>query len=161
MPSFKKQNLNFKLPALIAALLLLSCNGNKIYREIDEFDSNRWAKTDVRSFSFEVPTAGKYDFAVIFSHVYDTPLANIPIIITMENPDGKSETQHIIMHIRNEDGKQLGDCSGDYCDFEQEIFKDRTLAGGSYKVTLSNDFDYDYMPNVIGVGIEISKSKSK
>ena len=146
---------------LFAATLFLSCDGSKIYRNIDDFEDNRWAKTDVRTFEFDIPAEGDYNLTVLFSHVYDTPLSNIPLVIKIETPDGKSEIINIIMHIRDEDGKQLADCGGDYCDFEQAIFRNRKLAEGPYKISVSNTFDYEYMPNVIGIGISVNKSELK
>jgi gliding motility-associated lipoprotein GldH len=149
---------------LVAAslLLLFSCDKNKIYKKIDDdFKDNRWTKNDVRQFDFKVAIAGSYDLNFVFSHVYDTPLSNIPVTVTVTAPDGIPEVLKMVMHIRDENGKQLGDCTGDYCDFKQPLYKGRKLMPGKYLVSISNDFDYQYMPNVLGVGIEVNKSVSQ
>ena len=72
----------------------------------------------------------------------------------MSSPDGIVFSENLNIELRKDDG-EVSDCSGDYCDMQQEIFSKRELKAGSYKVLLSNEFDHEYLPNVLGIGIQI------
>ncbi len=144
---------------LIGLLVVSSCDGDRIYKQFDkDFNASRWPKDEVHSYSFNIPSDGNYDLLVHFSHVYDSPLATIPLKLTIGKPSGENELIDVILRLRDADGKQLADCTGDYCDFKQEVFRSRKLPAGNYTLKLRNDFNFAYLPNVLGVGIEVRKS---
>ena len=147
------------IAALLAIALFSSCNSNCIYKEFDkDFTSSRWPKNDVRSYSFTIPADGKYDLYVHFSHVYDSPLATVPLKMTISSPSHTDENLEVLLKLRDADGAQLADCTGDYCDLEQQVFGNRKMTAGDYVIKLANDFNFAYLPNVLGVGIEVRKS---
>ena len=143
------------------ALLLFSCQKN-VYKKLDtDFNENRWEKTDVRNFEFSVAdNNSNYDLILLFSHGYDFGLSEIPVRIEIRNSDNTVSTEDLIVKISDTSGKRFGDCSGDYCDLKQAVFENRKLAAGNYKVAVINEFDHSFLPNVLGVGIELNLSKS-
>ena len=47
----------------------------------------------------------------------------------------------------------------DYCDITQVMFTDKKMLAGKYSVEVSQLFKGDYLPNVLGVGVQVSTSK--
>ena len=159
MRNIYSKYLNFMAVILLAACAPISCNENRVHRKVDDnFPENRWAKNDVRTYDFKITSDAAYDLSILFSHVYETPLEHIPITVILSAPSMEPQTFNLIMHLRDGSGNQVSDCAGDYCDFMQEVFKNRNLPAGDYKVSIANTFDYDFLPNVLGLGIQVDKS---
>lgn len=141
------------------SLLLFSCD-KAVYKSYQtDLVGNRWQKTDVKTYNFELKEGGNYDLLVDFSHVYGTQFPALPLKIVMINPDQTRRTADYMLELRNAAGEELGDCSGDYCDLREPVFSNLQLAAGNYQVSVANNFDYDFVPNVLGIGIRIQKSK--
>ncbi|WP_395044744.1 hypothetical protein [Flavobacterium sp.] len=149
------------LLSLSLLLLLVSCNSNTIYSEFkNDFDSNRWLKADAKTFEFTIDEdAQLYDIIFDFSHVYDYQFSSIPINFIIESPNSLQEKFTIDLKIKDNSGKDIGDCSGDICDLKFKIKEKYKLEKGKYKVIISNNFKADYLPNVIGVGLDVEKLK--
>lgn len=138
--------------------LLISCNSSGTFSQFDKMDeSNRWMKTDVKEYQFDIKDDSKsYNLIFEFSHVYDYQFATIPIQFAIESPDGKVENLAVEVPIRDASGKQLADCSGDVCDLKYTIKEKTKLSKGTYKVKISHNFEAaPFLPNVIGVGLEV------
>ncbi|GEP49893.1 hypothetical protein FNO01nite_05650 [Flavobacterium noncentrifugens] len=152
-----------KIFFLITFLALCSCNKNRVYNKFDrDFKDNRWLKTDVRTFDFTISDGNQnYDLLFDFSHVDEFVFNNIPIKMEIANPDGSFTTENFLLKITDANGKGLGDCSGDYCDLQQAVLENTKLAAGKYKVSISNGFTNDYLPNVLGIGIVVNRSKDQ
>ncbi|SCY57377.1 gliding motility lipoprotein GldH family protein [Flavobacterium caeni] len=143
----------------VVVFVLWSCNRNVVFKQFDaSFEDNRWQRSDTRSYSFSLDTADHYDLFVDFSYVAEVQFAEIPIQITLTSPDGVSTPQPFVIRTKDANGKESGDCAGDYCDLRQVVFQNQSLSAGSYTVNLSNRFNHDYLPNVIGIGIRVTKS---
>ncbi|HEX9979886.1 MAG TPA: hypothetical protein VGB50_04900 [Flavobacterium sp.] len=139
-------------------LVIIGCNSDTVYKEFnDHFEENRWKKTDRFIYNFTIEQSGNYDLLIDFSHVYGVPFPDIPIQLDMTGPDQKTETQSVRIQLTDPDGQPVADCSGDYCDLQQEIFSGRHLQAGKYQIILSNQFDFEYLPNVLGIGIQVNK----
>lgn len=148
------------LLTLFTFFLVISCNKSSVYSEFDKNkENNQWLKSDVKTFEFTIDDDVKlYDMIFDFSHVYDYQFASIPIDFVIENPNGKQEKFTIDLMLKDSSGKEIGDCSGDICDLKFKIKEKSKFEKGNYKVTISNSFKGDYLPNVIGIGLEIKKS---
>lgn len=152
-----------KFSAAFAFLLLVACDKNNVYSKFDkDFDDNRWLQTDVRTYDFEITAASQsYDLLLDFSHIAGFQFNNIPIEVTLTNPDQTPTTQTVLLQIIDAEGKELGDCDGDYCDILQPVFKNKKLAAGKYHVAIANKFNGPYLPNVLGFGIKVNLSENK
>ena len=149
-----------KITLLLSILLVLaSCNSKTIYSEFkNDFDNNRWIKTDAKTFEFTIDDDSKlYDIIFDFSHVYDYQFSSIPINFIIENPKSVKEKFTINLTIKDNTGKDIGDCSGDICDLKFKIKENFKLKKGNYKIIILNNFKSDYLPNVIGVGLNVEK----
>ncbi|ESU29075.1 hypothetical protein FLJC2902T_11120 [Flavobacterium limnosediminis JC2902] len=138
--------------------LLVSCNKADIYSKLDkDFSDNRWGQTDAKTYNFTITDDTKsYDLIFRFSHVYDYQFASVPLDFTITDPSGKKENFTVDLKIKDSSGKELGDCLGDICDLQFKIKEKTRLIKGNYKLTVSNTFPGPYLPNVLGVGLDVA-----
>lgn len=151
-----------KLLLLVSFLtILISCSKNQLSQFATFGEDNRWQQSDVQTFSFDITDDSQlYDLSFKFSHVYDYQFASVPIQFEIESPDGKTEKLNIDLSIKDSNGKQLADCSGDVCDLSYKIKEKVKFIKGIYKLKISHNFKgAPYLPNVIGIGIKVENSK--
>ncbi len=170
MPNFVSQvrmlylYLNMKTKALLLLslfTLLISCSDKSKYKEFVTFGAeNRWQKLDAKTFEFEITDDSKlYDLTFLFSHVYDYQFPKVPINFVIENPAGQKENRSIDLAIKDDNGKELAECAGDVCDLNYKIEEKVKLQKGHYKVVISHSFEGPYLPNVIGIGLNVESAK--
>ena len=140
--------------------LLISCADNH-FRRFDILpEDQRWLASDVKVYEFEIENDSQfYNILFQFSHVYDYQFSTIPLNISIESPDGKTEEMNIDLNIKDGSGKQLADCSGDVCDLFYKIKEKTKLQKGNYKITISHKFKGPFLPNIIGVGLAVENVK--
>lgn len=154
--------MRLKYFSLFAMILLISCNGNSVYKHMDtDFDENRWQRSDLKTYDFQIEKDGNYNLSVVFSHVAGIQFAEIPLNLEMSDANGIVLTQNIMLKTQDAQGNDIGDCAGDYCDMEQVVFTEKTLKAGSYKIRLANAFEHEFLPNVLGVGINLTNADGK
>lgn len=144
-----------------SSLTLVSCSGQSQFSQFVTLGTeNRWQKTDAETFEFEITDeATPYDLVFKFSHVFDYQFATVPINFTIENPAGEKENLSVDLAIKDSSGKELAECAGDICDLKYHIKENTKLKKGKYKVTVSHSFEGPYLPNVIGIGLDVEKVK--
>lgn len=151
-----------KITLLFAALtLFVSCDKSKLFSQFDTFgEDNRWQKSDAKVYEFTIDDDSQlYDLTFRFSHVYDYQFDSVPIAFSIENPKGEKENFNIDLAIKDSSGKQLAECAGDVCDLKFKIKEKIKLTKGTYKVTVSQSFNGPYLPNVIGIGLDVNGVK--
>jgi len=148
---------------LCLLLFMASCDKNQVYHKLDEdFTENRWQKNVVKEFDFEIEDAAPiYDFVLLFSHVSDYQFSSVPMKIRIEGPTGKAENIAIDLKIKEDNGKDIAECAGDYCDLKYTFKSKSKLEPGKYKIYVGHSFKGPYLPNVIGVGLNVQKSRDK
>lgn len=149
----------FLLPFVFT--FFISCNQSAV---LDKFyklpENNRWLKSDVKTFEFSITDESlDYDMILQFSHVYDYQYNSVPLKMTIESPSGDKKVITVDLKIKDSSGKQLAECSGDICDLKQKIFEKTKLSKGNYKISITQEFKGSYLPNVLGIGLIIEKSK--
>lgn len=145
---------------LLSFIFFVSCDSNHVYHKFDKnFESNRWKESDVKEYEFSIAEESKYNIIIEFSHIYNYDLSSIPLTIKTENPDGTETTEVINLPIKDESGKQIADCTGDICDLYYTYKTDQKWAVGEYSISMATTSKYGFLPNVIGVGLTVNKSK--
>ncbi len=141
--------------------ILISCSKQNQFSQFDTFgEENRWQKADAKTFEFDITDdAQLYNLVFRFSHVYGYQFASIPLNVVIESPDGKKEELKIDVSIKDDSGKDLGECAGDICDLNYKIEEKIKLQKGNYKITFSHSFEGPYLPNVIGIGLNVESVK--
>lgn len=150
---------NFLFVLLIFSILL-SCSDNH-FRRFDILPENqRWEASDKKIYEFDIEEENQfYNIVFQFSHVYGYQFASIPLIVYIKSPDGKTEELKIDVPIKDDSGKDLGECAGDVCDLKYRIKEKTKLQKGIYKITVSHSFEGPYLPNVIGIGLNVENVK--
>lgn len=149
-----------RVVALLALVTLSSCDGNRVYSKFEKnFKEKRWQKTDVRTYEFEITQgATNYNMDIHFAHVFGYQFPSVPLTVTIENPDKTIITKKINLEVTDKAGKDNGDCAGDICDLYATVFEDTALPVGKYKVSVTQSFEGEYLPNILGFGIEVTAS---
>jgi len=143
--------------------VVISCNKLEVYNQFDDgFAENRWQATDVKTYNFTIDDDTKlYNLTFRFSHIYDYQFNSIPINFTIVNPKGETQNKEIDLQIKDASGKEMGECSGDFCDLKYKLEEMMKLEKGNYKVIVSHSFEGPYLPNVLGVGLKVEKVKKR
>lgn len=150
----------YKQIVLLAFFVLLSCDKLAVYQKMDaEFEHNRWFKNDSKIHSINIEEESSFTLFFDFSHVYNFQFSEIPIQFKIEYPDGTLSVEKIKLAIKDENGKDKGECMGDVCDLRQAVFTDKILKKGNYTISVSHQFNGEYLPNVIGVGLRMERTK--
>jgi gliding motility-associated lipoprotein GldH len=146
---------------LVAIFLLISCSEKTEYKKFIRLPENhRWFKTDAKVFEFEIKDDSKiYDVIFEFSHIADYQFASVPIRIDIKNPLNEEEFHEIDFNIIDKNGKPLADCGGDICDMSMKVVEKTKLIKGKYRIKVSHNFEKEYLPNVIGIGLKVNAIK--
>ena len=147
--------------SLLCLVLIVSCNKTTVYDRFDDgFLDNRWEQKDIKTYDFTIDDATKlYNVTFRFSHVYDYQFSNVPINFTIINPKGEVQKKQINLQIKDVSGKELAECSGDFCDLNYQLEENVTLLKGNYKLIISHSFEGPYMPNILGIGLKVEATK--
>lgn len=145
---------------LFLSLLFISVACQKAkstYSKFDtDFENNRWTTSDEKKYSFEITDDSKnYTIDLKFSHIYNCQYEKVPLRITISDPNGNVEQIPFVLKIKDASGKQLSDCTGDVCDVTVPFKENIRLSKGNYTLTITNTFTGAYLPNVLGVGLEV------
>ncbi len=152
--------MKLKFIVLFSFILFVSCNKNKVYHKFDKnFESNRWKDSDSKTYDFSISEEKKYDIVIEFSHIYDYDMASVPLVIKMKNPDGNETIENLDLPIKDDSGKHLAECGGDICDLYYTYKSNQKLAIGDYSISIGNKSKYGFLPNVLGVGLTVNRSK--
>ena len=143
------------------SVFFATCSNNTVFQQFDRLDdSNQWAQSETKTYEFTIDDdTVLYDVIFQFSHVYAYQFASVPIHFSVEKPDGSKEDFSTDIFIKDDSGKELGDCVGDICDLNTVVKEKMKWQKGHYKITVSHHFEGPYLPNVIGVGLEIAKAR--
>lgn len=144
---------------LLLVFTVLSCQKTVVFKDVKkDFADNQWAATDIKKFEFTLKKdieAG--DIRLLFSHVYEPQYGSVPVSVTIENPSGEKENFYMNLQLKDEEGNDLSECSGDICDLYTNIKENVKLTKGTYKVSVENKFAYAYLANVLAVGVSVER----
>jgi gliding motility-associated lipoprotein GldH len=141
-----------KIIPLLSLLLIASCAKHDISKT-ESFADNRWAKDDVKTFTFKVEETCSGAVEIVFSHISEPGYTNVPVEVNIQDPSGKKETIDAALNFADESGKQTSDCAGDVCDYTKVIKEKVLFEKGSYTVTVKNKFNAPYLPNALAIGV--------
>jgi hypothetical protein len=144
---------------LLLVFTAVSCQKTVVFKDVKkDFSDNQWVATDVKKFEFKLKKdveAG--DIKLLFSHVYEPQYATVPVSVTIEYPSGEKENVFLNLLLKDAEGNDLSDCSGDICELHTNIKEGVKLPKGDYKVTVENKFAYAYLANVLAVGVSVER----
>lgn len=147
---------------LLLFLSLLSCKEAVVDKMDKDFDDNQWNKTDVKTFEFEIKRdIESADVLLNFSHIFDPGYSRVPMVVNIQNVTANTPPQSFALNLilKDESGESLSECSGDICDFSYTLIEGKPMPKGNYKVTVQNQYQWEYLPNTLAVGISVKKDK--
>ncbi|KAF2519789.1 gliding motility lipoprotein GldH [Flavobacterium salilacus subsp. salilacus] len=146
-----------KFVFLLPLLLLFSCNKTTLFtKTIDDFDNNRWQKSEVKTFEFDIKKdVENADIKLIFSHTFDPQYERVPLELTIQSPDGVKDNMFLNLQLKDGSGNSISDCAGDICDLEMNLKEEMKMLAGKYIITVENKFEGEYIPNVLALGIMV------
>lgn len=150
-----------KILFLLCLIAMVSCKKTVVASEIrKDFADKQWLATDVKTFNLKIKRdIDNADIKILFSHVYEPQYESVPLEISIESPSGEKDEIVVNLQLKDEDGNDLSDCSGDICDLHTVVKEGVSLKKGIYKISVTNKFAYEYLANVLAVGASIEREE--
>lgn len=143
------------VPPTLLLFLFVSC-GKFSYSTNKGFENNRWAKNDVQQYEVILSSGlSSADIEVFFSHIHEPGYDKVPLVLEITYPGGKKENIPLELKLKDEEGNNLSDCSGDVCDIYAAVKEDVDLKKGTYVFRLKNNFNNAFLPNALAAGVEV------
>lgn len=144
-----------------SAVLLTSCDSNRLYETNTPVKSEKWSYADIKSYTVDVQdTTTRYNIYINLRHSFQFDWRNVYVQVGTQLPDGKKMEKRVNLPLCEPDGKWYGSCLGDNCDVPVMIQHDaRFPMVGKYTFTLRQDMRVDPLEKIKSVGLRIEKAK--
>ncbi|QYJ67280.1 gliding motility lipoprotein GldH [Flavobacterium litorale] len=149
-----------KFVFLLPLLLLFSCNKTVMFtKTFDDFADNRWQKTDIKVFDFEIEKdVESASITLTFLHTVDPQYTLVPLHLTLVYPDANKDNMYLNLQLKDSSGNSISDCSGDSCELQMSIREAIPMPAGKYTIELENRFEQGYLPNVQSISINVENN---
>lgn len=144
---------------LLTALLVTSCDGNRIYEENKTIPETGWTAENNLKFDVEIKDPSTpANFYINVRHADGYPYGNLFLFITTKLPDGKSAIDTLECILADEKGKWIGKGLGDIYDNQIPFKKNmRFPQAGTYHFEIGQGMRVDNIPLIMDVGLRIEK----
>ena len=124
----------------VLALLLTSCDSNKIFSEYTDIDNFLWKRDHVITYEANIDDPDTvYDVYLALRHTTYYAWANIKVNCTVVYPGGEERTMDHDIMLRNEDGTFKAEGAGDLWDIEYRILEKASFKEkGTYVFKIQN-----------------------
>ena len=140
---------------LLLSLTLFSCDSNVVFDSFsNDFKDNRWLSEDYHEFDFTIEKEGNYEVQLHFGHIDKYQIPKVDVQIEITTPEGMVKVIPMVLEMQSETIKS--DCMGDICDLFVPIVSDNMFQG-KHKIVVKNTSKYPYLPDVLGVGVKVTK----
>lgn len=145
---------------ILSALLIISCNENRIYEEHQgDFPNYGWKKSKVVTFKPQIQdTDQKYNISLAFRHISGFPYRSLHLNVDRLSPSGETQSKNYVLQVVSKQNEYISDCAGDFCDLEVLVSENVKFEDiGTYTYNISHLMDKDLLSNVIEIGLVIDK----
>ena len=145
---------------LLTALLLLSCNADRIYEKNTRIPDGVWNRHSPVVFEVQIEdTITALDLYINIRHTSLYPIRNLYLFVSTTAPSGHSVTDTVEIILADEKGKWFGSGLGDIWDHSQ-LYKSsiRFAQKGIYSFTYEQAMRLENLPFILDVGLRIEKS---
>lgn len=141
----------------LLALVIVSCDSNKLYEENIALDNNEWKTGDVKTFEFDIEdTLSPINLYVNFRTTTDYPYSNLYIFMYSKYPDGYEDKDTLEFIVAEPDGRWLGDNSGTVVENRILISQGGRFAKkGTYQFGIEHAMRDEVLPEIIDVGFRV------
>ena len=156
-----KQFNNISLFLISFALLLISCDGSRIYEVNKEIKNTSWDKALVQEFEFEInDTEIYYNVLINIRNKNDYPYSNLYLFIEMSSPEEKFFTDTLEFQLADQKGKWIGSGIGNIWQNQVKLLSDvKMLEEGNYKINISQGMRDENLIGISDVGVRVERSK--
>jgi gliding motility-associated lipoprotein GldH len=147
---------------ILAALLFVSCDQDRVFEEKADFPQNNWAINDSREFTFTIPdTTQLYDVYFTIRHDLDYEYYNLYLRHTLTGPEDQvlSSLLHEIILLDKKTGKPKGKGSGGVYDYQVRALRNQKFSRpGPYRLKVQQYMRRDPLPGIMAVGVRVEKA---
>lgn len=145
----------------IILLVLASCSKNKVFEKFEKFENNEWPMDKAILFDVAIKdTSAFYDISIPVRYIDNFPYDGLLVVMTINTPSGEERSKKYKLKLRDDEGKFIGDVSGDIWDATVPIIKKTKFnSAGTYKFEIVNDMPKTPTPCVMEIGLLIEKSE--
>jgi gliding motility-associated lipoprotein GldH len=151
--------------ALGLGLTLAACDPNRVFEKNIDLDNNRWAVQVKPTFEFEITdTTQRYDVYFNIRNTLSYGYYNLYVKHTLTAPDGKPASQllHQMLLMDPQTGEPRGTGTGDIFDHQfLSLPNQHFRQQGTYKIVLEQYMRQDQLPDIMAVGVRVSKAGKK
>ena len=121
-----------------AALILVSCNSDVVYKEKYKFPEEEFTKGNPIDYTFEIQdTSLRYDIMLDLHHSDEYAYQNLYVKITTVFPDGKKIDDVVSLELSKSGTAWQGECGGGECKVPIVLIeKTKFKLPGKYKISL-------------------------
>ncbi len=141
--------------AIFAISFLNACND--IYRDFQSVKDMKWYDTDVKTFNVTIPEDGNYDLIFALRHSTGYPFTSIKVHFEETTPDEKVYEKDAEFPVADENGKYIGDVTGQLWDIESSFDENVFLKKGKYTFKIKHNMNHNPVILVIDVGLIVKK----
>ncbi len=157
--------LKISLPFVAALILLSGCDKAKVYEKYKEIPGGIWAENQPVDFDIDIAdTIPRYNVVMNVRNATSYPFQNLYLFMSTTYPDGTKSMDTLEFYLLADNGKPLGDCSGDLCDSKFRIM-DRILfpMKGMYRFSISQAMRTadGNLPYIMDLGMRVEKSDTQ
>jgi gliding motility-associated lipoprotein GldH len=149
--------------AILALIILSSCNSGKIYEKYYDIDRITWTRFDMKTFTINIDDISRpYDFYVLIRHHTEFPFPAIDIRFTINTPSGEMRTMVQEIVLKDKEGNLLGDGMGDLWDVVFPVRKGfQFTEKGECTVEVSSAMSKADLPGILQVGLIVRQSNKR
>lgn len=142
------------------AMILNSCDANRIFEAHENIENDNWFVNQKPSFFVEIKdTVSEHNIYFNIRHTGLYKYSNLFVLLTIQGPKSKAETQRYEFKLAEADGKWLGSGLGDiYSNQILMIEKIKFPKSGVYSFTFEQNMRDNPLAGIEDIGMKISKS---
>jgi gliding motility-associated lipoprotein GldH len=151
---------NILLLTVAAAILLGSCDPDRIYEKNIRIPDGIWYRDNIVAFELTIEdTISTHNLYVNIRNTNLYPLSNLYLFITTTAPSGHSIRDTVEVILADEKGKWLGSGLGDIWDLQQ-LYKQnvRFAQRGAYRFEYEQAMRTEKLPFILDVGLRVEKA---
>ncbi|MCB9175169.1 MAG: gliding motility lipoprotein GldH [Flavobacteriales bacterium] len=130
----------FGIPTLIflLALLLFSCDSNKVFDQYIEVENGDWKRENVAKFTVNISdTTSAHNLYINVRNKGNYPFSNLYMFVKIEGPDGNFSIDTVNCTLADKSGKWLGKGIGDLWDVKVPYI-------GGFKFAHSGEYQFSF-----------------
>ena len=146
---------------LFSILLIFSaCNRPKIFDAYVAFENNSWSVNNRPTFYIDIQdTINSHSIYFNVRNTGDYAYANLFVLLTIQGPQTKAETQRFEFKLAEKDGKWLGSGLGDIYSNQMKMIQSLKFPKkGVYSFSIEQNMRDNPLQGIEDVGIKIARN---